>query len=187
MNVLSDVTLTKVQNGTMVVRGQSDVPNGLLLVRFEQKQTEKAKALLKVSNYKAISLPNQQIILERGLYDVICQTIENPNNEMRKLGAEQYAGQVMAGEKYRVEILLSDAVMYGRPGTLIRVMCPDLPLGDHDIFYQIKKPGGPLRKIRFWVPMNQSCDSEFFIADAGPGEVIIPAGQNEVLKITVAS
>ncbi len=181
---LQHLTLSEQSDGYYLVTGDSrEEDETYMRLHFYQNGLDKGRTIVRVADHRCASF--RPVKLTRGIYEV---TIEKCLDVVRKdkwTPEESYGSRVMAGERYRVSVGLREAQVCGRLGVRVTVVSEELPLGDTDLFYRIRKPNPVISGIRYWVPMKQNTYLDFFVQGVRLGEIEFSERQNEILNITV--
>lgn len=167
-----------------IVSGRAEEPNGtLFIIRFyDNDNSVRGQTIVKVMDGEMGSI--QDVMLERGLYSVGLQKCLDVRT--KKFAAEEKLEEkIIAGEAYAIDVYLEEQIMYGHRGIKVTVINHEKAMGNNEIYYQILKAGNLYNKIHYWVPMNDSSQSEFFIADIKPQEVRFRGVQEDIYKINL--
>ena len=177
VKIITTVGTKRVVSGDYLIEGSFPV-----VIEFYQNDLCKGRTAANVVQKKFGARPLE---LERGLYELHFKRVlelKGPDGKPGFDEAEVYQEPVMAGDKYRVEIQKSKAVMYGENGTLVQVCCDELLLGNHGLYYRIRKTDPQLSRIKYWVSMEEGNSVRFFVKGAETEEVEFPSAQNDCLK-----
>lgn len=183
--LLTRLALSDQSDGRYLVTGESPEPNNTYMrLHFYQNGVDKGRTIIRVADHHAASLLGP-VVLERGVYEVTVEKCLDNVSKNKWTGEEPYGTRIMAGERYHVTAVLKPAVSLNRRGMRIQVTSDELPLGDHDLYYRIRKPNPVITRVRYWIPMKNNTFMEFFVQNVSPGEIEIPERQNDILSVTV--
>lgn len=186
MDEIKSVELTTGREKDRWISGRYITDEEEAVIKIEVLQNNEIKAVAAARVIGGKFGTRKPVQLERGLYQVRFSRCLNPQVKPFKFTEPiYYENLVMAGQKYAIQISVISAEMYDKRGSQVTVSSTDYAVKNHELYYMIKKADPPLKKIKFWVPMQEGKYLTFFVEGVSPDEIDFPKNQNGCLAIEV--